>query len=62
MEQTISFSQLRRWFGRTALSLLIVIATTQLLSYGVVSVWVHLFGQLGYSTLILFNDLCVYLP
>lgn len=62
MEQTISHRQLRRWFGRVALTLLITFVVSQLLSYLVVAGWIGLFGWVNYTLLIFLNDLCVYLP
>lgn len=62
MEQTLSPRQLRRWFGRIALTLLVTFVVSQLLSYLVVQGWVALTGQINYTLLIVFNDLCVYVP
>lgn len=62
MERTLSPRQLRRWFGRIALTLLVTFVVSQLLSYLVVQGWVALTGQINYTLLIVFNDLCVYVP
>ena len=62
MEQTISPRQLRRWFGRVALTLLITFVASQALSYLAVKVWLSLVGWANYTILMCLNDLCVYVP
>ena len=44
MEQTISPRQLRRWFGRVALTLLVTFVVSQALSYLSVQVWMSFAG------------------
>lgn len=62
MEQTLSPRQLRRWFGRVALTLLVTFAAAQLLCYLAVQGWLALFGRANYTILITLNDICIYLP
>lgn len=62
MEQTISPRQLRRWFGRVALTLLVTFVVSQALSYLAVQVWVTFAGWANYTILMFLNDLCVYVP
>lgn len=62
MEQTISPRQLRRWFGRVALTLLVTFVVSQALSYLAVQGWMTLVGWANYTVLMFLNDLCVYVP
>lgn len=62
MEQTISPRQLRRWFGRVALTLLVTFVVSQALSYLSVQVWMSFAGWANYTILMFLNDLCVYVP
>ena len=61
-DKALATLQLRRWFGRVMLTLLIVVALDQLLAIGSVRLWLRLFGMPGYTQLVLLNDLSVYLP
>ncbi len=45
-----------------ALTLLVTFAITQFLSYIVVVGWLTLFGRVGYTTLMILNDVTIYLP
>lgn len=62
MEQTISPRQLRRWFGRVALTLLVTFVVSQALSYLSVQVWMSTVGWANYTILMILNDFCVYIP
>lgn len=62
MEQTISPRQLRRWFGRVALTLLITFVVSQALSYLSVQIWMTFVGWTNYTILMFLNDFCVYVP
>lgn len=62
MEQTLNLRQLRRWFGRVALTLIIAFVTAQALSSLAIMGWIALFDTASYTILIVLNDLCVYLP
>ena len=62
MEQTISPRQLRRWFGRVALTLLITFVVSQSLSYLSVQIWMTFVGWTNYTILMFLNDFCVYVP
>ena len=62
INSNLTLRQLRRWFGRVALTLLVTFVVTQLLSYGVVMAWRALFGLTSYTVLMILNDATIYLP
>ena len=62
IQSNLTFRQLRRWFGRVALTLLVTLLATQLLSYGSVVAWQTLVGPLSYTMLMVLNDITIYLP
>lgn len=62
IQSNLTFRQLRRWFGRVALTLLVTFLVTQLLSYGAVVAWQTFIGPMSYTLLMVLNDITIYLP
>lgn len=60
MEYEMTPRQLRRWFGRVALTILVTIVCTQAAAAGLVLLWRRLVGPLSYTLAIVLNDLSAY--